>query len=176
MEVNEAIEFIEDSYTYLYVDLHGNKEEVKKFGEIVDLLKSMEAENKALKKFKDMWEWIQGVEMWNKEYEKIVKEVVQDIEVGYESGKVIEKIGYEKVEDKGLDDGIFNKQNQRYIKKINTFKKLKQENEAYKEMWEILKADMKLQYCITPQEIYMHKKSIDKQMINLEKKYLGGGE
>lgn len=176
MEVNEAIEFIEDSYTYLYVDLHGNKEEVKKFGEIVDLLKSLEAENKALKKFKDMWEWIQGVEMWNKEYEKIVKEVVQDIEVGYESGKVIEKIGYEKVEDKGLDDGIFNKQNQRYIKKINTFKKLKQENEAYKEMWEILKADMKLQYCITPQEIYMHKKSIDKQMINLEKKYLGGGE
>lgn len=176
MEVKEAIEFIEDSYTYLYVDLHGNKEEVKKFGEIVDLLKSMEAENKALKKFKDMWEWIQGVEMWNKEYEKIVKEVVQDIEVGYESGKVIEKIGYEKVEDKGLDDGIFNKQNQRYIKKINTFKKLKQENEAYKEMWEILKADMKLQYCITPQEIYMHKKSIDKQMINLEKKYLGGGE
>ena len=49
MEVNDAIEFIEDSYTYLYVDLHGNKEEVKKFGEIVDLLKSLEAENKKYK-------------------------------------------------------------------------------------------------------------------------------
>lgn len=66
MEVNEAIEFIEDSYTYLYVDLHGNKEEVKKFGEIVDLLKSLESENKKLKKeneaYKGMWKSLIALE------------------------------------------------------------------------------------------------------------------
>jgi hypothetical protein len=170
MEVKEAIEFIEDSYTYLYVDLHGNKEEVKKFGEIVDLLKSLESENKKLKQYQDMWEWIQGVEMWNKEYEQVVKEVVQDIEVGYKTGKTIEQIGYEKVEDKGLTDGISNKQNQKYIKKINTFEKLKQENEGYKGIVEDVR-DIILHHIghLEPNEVL---DIID----NTSNKYLGGGE
>jgi hypothetical protein len=161
MEVDEAVKF-------LRVNLKGIR--CTEPHRIANLLESMESENKALKKFRDMWEWIQGVEMWNKEYEKIVKEVVQDIEVGYESGKVIEKIGYEKVEDKGLDDGIFNKQNQRYIKKINTFKKLKQENEAYKEMWKMLSG-------IANRETDTSFESeLFRTIKIIENHYLGGGE
>ena len=156
--------------------------------ELIELLKSLKAENKKLKKFKDMWEWIQGVEMWNKEYEKIVKEVVQDIEVGYMSGKTIEQIGYEKVDD-SLVNGIFNKQNQKYIKKINTLEKLKQENKAlrkdkwelegineacrrenkaYREMWKELKPTDDYE-CLILEERHLLSK-----MGNLENKYLGG--
>ena len=140
-ELIELLKSLEAENKALKMLKQAQKDENKKECIRYQTMYRLKRENKKLKKFKDMWEWIQGVEMWNKEYEKIVKEVVQDIEVGYESGKVIEKIGYEKVEDKGLDDGIFNKQNQRYIKKINTFKKLKQENEAYKGIVEEIEND-----------------------------------
>ena len=163
MEVKEAIEFIE---RYRYA-------RNSKTDEIIDLLKSLEAENKKLKKeneaYKEMWEWIQGVEMWNKEYEQVVKEVVKDIEVGYMSGKTIEQIGYEKAEDKGIVNGIFNKQNKRYIKKINTFEKLKKENEAYQGMWEELRKTL-LSWG-TPVLV-----AVTNNMEGLEQKYLGGGE
>ena len=60
MEVNKAIKFIKKSYTYLYVSYKGNKKEIEGFDEIISLLQSMEAKNKALKEeneaYKGMWE------------------------------------------------------------------------------------------------------------------------
>jgi hypothetical protein len=173
MEVKEALKWFEwadDVYYCSMPNASPNNEFYKQSKEIKNLLKSLESENKKLKQYQDMWEWIQGVEMWNKEYEQVVKEVVQDIEVGYKTGKTIEQIGYEKVEDKGLTDGISNKQNQKYIKKINTFEKLKQENEGYKGIVEDVR-DIILHHIghLEPNEVL---DIID----NTSNKYLGGGE
>jgi hypothetical protein len=146
MEIKEIIEYLEKgkprplfARSRKDYDEYIGKE-IEKIDKMINLVKSLEIENKALKKFKDMWEWIQGVEMWNKEYEQIVKGVVQDIEVGYKSLKTIEQIGYDEIDkvsdiSDSLIDGIYKKQNQRYIKKINRLGALKKENQAYREMW-----------------------------------------
>lgn len=146
MEVKEAIEFIEDSYTYLYVDLHGNKEEVKKFGEIVDLLKSLEAENKALKilkqaqKDEDKKECIRYQTMYRLKREN--KKLKQE-------NKALRK---DKWELEGINEAC------------------RRENEAYREMWKELKPTDDYE-CLILEERHLLSK-----MGNLENKYLGGGE
>jgi FtsZ-binding cell division protein ZapB len=181
MEVKEAIKWFEwadDVYYCSMPNASPNNEFYKQSKEIKNLLKSLESENKKLKQYQDMWEWIQGVEMWNKEYEQVVKEVVQDIEVGYKSLKTIEQIGYDEIDkvsdiSDSLIDGIYKKQNQRYIKKINRLGALKKENQAYREMWKSICGYIN----------NFHKDSTTSGILDtrkvigrIEQKYLGGGK
>jgi hypothetical protein len=184
MEIKEIIEYLEKGKPKplfarskkAYDEYIGK--EIEKIDKMINLVKSLEIENKALKKFKDMWEWIQGVEMWNKEYEQIVKGVVQDIEVGYKSLKTIEQIGYDEIDkvsdiSDSLIDGIYKKQNQRYIKKINRLGALKKENEAYKEMWKDLDNFINIFHKETTGPILRDIRDI---LIKLKEEYLGGGK
>ena len=43
--------------------------------------------------------------------------------------------------------------------------------EKFEKIWELLKASMEGQYCITPMEVYFEKNTINQQMKNIEQKY-----
>lgn len=153
MEVNEAIEFIEDSYTYLYVDLHGNKEEVKKFGEIVDLLKSLESENKVYRN--EQSGWVKEIERRQAKIRELEK---LDLNV---RGLMLENKKLKK-ENKAL------RKDKWELEGIN--EACRRENEAYEGMWKELKPTDDYE-CLILEERHLLSK-----MGNLENKYLGGGE
>jgi CHASE3 domain sensor protein len=72
-----------------------------------------------------------------------------------------------------LIDGIYKKQNQRYIKKINRLGALKKENEAYKEMWKDLDNFINIFHKETTGPILRDIRDI---LIKLKEEYLGGGK
>ena len=160
MEVKEAIEFIEDSYTYLYVDLHGNKEEVKKFGEIVDLLKSIEAENKVYRN--EQSGWVKEIERRQAKIRELEK---LDLNV---RGLMLENKALQAENKKLKKENKALRKDKWELEGIN--EACRRENEAYEGMWKELKPTDDYE-CLILEERHLLSK-----MGNLENKYLGGGE
>jgi len=59
----------------------------------------------------------------------------------------------------------------KYNEAIGVVCKNIEQGEKYRQMWNLLEADMEGQYCITPIEIYFKKNTINQQMKNIEQKH-----
>ena len=132
--------------------------------ELINLLKSLEVENKKLKKeneglngYEKMWKALPGIfePVLLSEDLDYMKEVMADTEKEYLGGK---KMNFENEWTKKIEE----------LEAEN--KKLKKENEAYKGMWKELKPTDDYE-CLILEERHLLSK-----MGNLENKYLGGGE